>query len=129
LSFSVSDFDLATKRVYSVFGTKPIRSSMFQPEISSLPPDVLEHHVLPFLPSPSLVSLSMVGKTWQNIASRRFHNPFTSGKRHGRAQLESMYKEGLSVEFLAWFEEHLRYPSPIHVRFPATVLETAASGK
>jgi hypothetical protein len=102
---------------------------MAQTGISSLPLDVLEFHVFPLLPPPSMLSFGMVCRRWQNIAARRsLSGSSSSSKRSGQTLLEKIYKEGISVEFLEWFERHLGYPSPLRMSKPARTFAVTACG-
>src|SRR5690349_5929504 len=85
-----------------------------EPYIQLLPADVLEHHIFSYLSVASLISCSMVCQSWNKIISSRLlrGSAFKMGAKT-RQQLchECLYKEGVSIEFLQWFERWLGYPS------------------
>jgi hypothetical protein len=92
--------------------------------LRSLSADVIEHKLFSFLPASSLISASMVCRQWRSIVSRK---PPCSSIENEPRLLESLYKDGVAVVFLEWFEKHLRYPIPSAARNPEA-LAAAAEG-
>ena len=75
--------------------------------INSLPNDVLKFYLFPLLSPAALWVSSLVCRKWytfvKDIPARRV--PLK--QKHA---IISLYRDGISVEFLEWFERHLRFP-------------------
>ncbi len=93
--------------------------------LSSLPADVLEHHIFQLLPPSSAVVFSLTCRTARKIFVRaRF-----SYKKHEIIMDISKFD---CINYLIWFQEALKYPSILASGSSATLiskfLEAAASG-
>jgi hypothetical protein len=94
---------------------------------ADLPSDVATHHVFFRLPISSLVSGKLVCSQWHKIISQRKGLMPTSNKTK---VLAFLYAEGISVQFLEWFEKYLRFPAPPSAEVvDAGALTSAASSK
>jgi hypothetical protein len=93
-------------------------------DIASLPPELLEHHVFPFLPPPSLIVASMVSKKFNKLILKEIdrrkvrlrHTQALSPKicncidwSHKNRYL-MLFEEG-SASQLHFFIKHLKYPN------------------
>jgi hypothetical protein len=84
----------------------------------AVPADVLEHHLFSQLPLFSRVCATLVCHKWRKIIAKM---PRTYEEdQHGI--LDSLFKEGPSIEYLLWFERALKYPL-WRRRWPSAVLE------
>jgi hypothetical protein len=99
------NFFLDWKKIYLLVCLVTINSELVTMPIISLPADVLRHHIFPKLSKPSLIALSMVCKLWRKTLSRSQIN-----SAFKRETLLSFYQEGISMEFLQWFERALSFP-------------------
>lgn len=86
-------------------------------EVSRIPVEVIENHVLSYLSAADLVSSSMTCKSWRKIASKcrtralqkqTHHND----RRYSKAAITllSIYEGSEPLQLLRWFENCLRYP-------------------
>jgi len=97
----------------------------------SIPVDVLEYHVLALLSIPSLICCSLVCRRWRTGAKRWTPTKIVPPARNAQEEvLYCLFAEGCSLDFLRWFEKHLRFPvaSNFQMRFLNHCLFVASKG-
>src|SRR4051794_35562942 len=73
-----------------------------------LPADVLEHHIFAQLSLSGFLCARMVCQQWRNVGTGSLLKKTTTINK--RAVLQSLFKEGESLEFLQWFADYLQFP-------------------
>jgi hypothetical protein len=70
---------------------------------SSLPADVLVHHIFPSLSDCSIICASMVCKTWRKLIPREKRN-------HPASALTLLFRVGAPLKLTQWFTDSLGFP-------------------
>ncbi len=105
--FSMSLHNLPTSLTFS---------SSCSCQLTSLPTDVLEYHIINSLNLPSIIACYMVNLRFRGIALRcraKLDSPDTISKQKNQCMiLQDLFKYG-NLELLVWFRKALQYPSTL----------------
>jgi hypothetical protein len=81
---------------------------MSKDQLPNLTIDVVEHILFPMLCPSTVVSCIMVCRQWRKLSLRC--NQLPENNRSQQAMFISLFRDGVSVEFLEWFSQTLKFP-------------------